>query len=158
LTVAIVGAGIGAAFDGWDPRVHRILGAMDHTFRWGIYDREPMKTWSTDRITLLGDAAHAVTPHLGQGANQSVEDAITRAVLLRDAGPNDIPARLRRYEDLRIDRNRQVREGARAAAMLYRTSELSPARQAAQIVEIYDSPPLNTHDPERIANAALATL
>jgi 2-polyprenyl-6-methoxyphenol hydroxylase-like FAD-dependent oxidoreductase len=38
----------------------------------GIYDRAPLKTWSTDRITLLGDAAHAVTPHLGQGANQAV--------------------------------------------------------------------------------------
>ena len=63
---------------------------MDHTFRWGIYDRAPLKTWLTDRITLPGDAAHAVTPQLGQGANQAVEDAITLAVLLQDAQAADI--------------------------------------------------------------------
>jgi hypothetical protein len=62
-----------------------------HTFRWGIYDRASLKTWSTD---------HAVTPHLGQGANQAVEDAITLAVLLQDAQADDIPVRLRRYADL----------------------------------------------------------
>jgi len=102
---------------------------MDHTFRWGIYDHAPLKTWSTDRITLLGDAAHAVTPHLGQGANQAVEDAITLAVLLQDAQAADIPMRLRRYEDLRIERTRQVHDGSREAAALYRSTELLPGQQ-----------------------------
>ncbi|WP_216893060.1 FAD-dependent monooxygenase [Nocardia alni] len=149
---------LAAAYDGWDTPVRGIIGAMDHTFRWGIYDRAPMPTWSTDRITLLGDAAHAVTPHLGQGANQSVEDAITLAVLLRDARAADIPARLRRYEGLRIERNRQVREGAREAGKLYRSTGLSPARQAERIMATYDSLELNTYDPEHIADTALATL
>jgi salicylate hydroxylase len=52
------------------------------------------------------DAAHAATPHLGQGANQAVEDAITLAVLLQDAQAADVPVRLSRYEDLRIERTR----------------------------------------------------
>jgi len=86
------------------------------------------KTWSTDRDILLGDAAHAVTPHLGQGANQAVEDAITLAVLLQDAKA-DIPMRLRRYEDLRIERTRQVHDGSREAAALYRSTELLPGQQ-----------------------------
>src|ERR1700757_5093023 len=54
----------------WNKQVRQITEAMEHTFRWGIYERAPLKTWSTERITLLGDAAHAVTPHLGQGATR----------------------------------------------------------------------------------------
>jgi salicylate hydroxylase len=130
----------------------------DHTFRWGIYDRAPLKTWSTDRITLLGDAAHAVTPHLGQGANQAVEDAITLAVLLQDAQAADVPVRLRRYEDLRIERTRQVHDGPREAGALYRSTELSPGQQAERIVAINNRLQLDTHDAERIANDALSAL
>jgi salicylate hydroxylase len=151
-------AALAAAYEGWNKQVRQIIEAMDHTFRWGIYDRAPLKTWSTDRITLLGDAAHAVTPHLGQGANQAVEDAITLAVLLQDAQPADIPVRLRRYENLRVERTRQVHDGSREAGALYRSTELSPGQQAERIVAINDRLQLDTHDAERIANDALAAL
>jgi len=139
---------------GWAKQVRQVIEAMDHTFRWGIYDHAPLKTWSTDRITLLGDAAHAVTPHLGQGANQAVEDAITLAVLLQDAQAADIPMRLRRYEDLRIERTRQVHDGSREPGALYRWTELLPGQQAERIVAINDRLQLDTHDAERIANDA----
>ena len=151
-------AALAAAYNGWAKQVRQVIEAMDHTFRWGIYDRAPLKTWSTDRITLLGDAAHAVTPHLGQGANQAVEDAITLAVLLQDAQAADIPMRLRRNEDLRIERTRQVHDGSREAGALYRSTELSPGQQAERIVAINDRLQLDTHDAERIANDALSAL
>ena len=151
-------AALAAAYDGWTKQVRQITEAMEHTFRWGIYDRAPLKTWSTDRITLLGDAAHAVTPHLGQGANQAVEDAITLAVLLQDAQAADVPVRLRGYEDLRIERTRQVHDGSREAGALYRSTELSPGQQAQRIVAINDRLQLDTHDAERIANDALSAL
>lgn len=148
-------AAFAAAYAGWAPTVQRVISAMDHTFRWGIYDREPLTSWSTERITLLGDSAHAVTPHLGQGANQAVEDAITLAVLLEGAGPEDIGDRLARYDALRIDRNRQVRTGARKAGLLYRSTDLAPEPQAARVVEIFDSLQLDTYDAERVARNAL---
>ena len=148
-------AALAAAYDGWDKQVRRVIEAMDHTFRWGIYDRAPLSTWSTDRITLLGDAAHAVTPHLGQGANQSVEDAITLAVLLQGATPAEVPARLRLYQDLRIERNRVVRDGAREAGALYRSTDLAPGPQAERIVAIFDPLELDTYDAERVALAAI---
>jgi salicylate hydroxylase len=151
-------AALAAAYDRWDTQVRQVIGAMDHTFRWGIYDRTPLTTWSTDHITLLGDAAHAVTPYLGQGANQSVEDAITLAVLLQDAQTADVPIRLRRYEDLRIERNRQVHDGAREAGALYRSTDLSPDQQAERIVAIQDGLELETYDAEHIAKDALETL
>ena len=135
--------------------MQKVIGAMDSTFRWGIYDREPLTSWSTNRITLLGDSAHAVTPHLGQGANQAVEDAITLAVVLEDARPTEIADRLRRYDALRIDRNRQVRDGSRHAGMLYRATGLVPDLQADKIVGIFGGLDLTTYDAERVARDAV---
>lgn len=45
-------------------------------FKWGLRDREPLKTWTIGRVTMLGDAAHPMTPFLGQGACMAVEDAL----------------------------------------------------------------------------------
>lgn len=147
-------AELAAAYQGWDPTVLSIIEAMDSTFRWGIYDREPLERWSTDRITLLGDSAHAVTPHLGQGANQAIEDAMTLAVLMRGAQPEEIAARLRRYEDLRMNRTRHVRRQARAAGLIYRSAELAPHAQAEQLHAILDSVAINTYDAQRVAQDA----
>ncbi|OBB32497.1 salicylate hydroxylase [Mycolicibacterium peregrinum] len=143
-----------AAYEGWDPTVLSIIEAMDSTFRWGIYDREPLERWSTDRITLLGDSAHAVTPHLGQGANQAIEDAMTLAVVLRDARADELGARLRRYEGRRMSRTRHVRRQARAAGLIYRSTELAPRAQAEQLHAILDSVAINTYDAERVAEDA----
>ena len=131
---------------------------MDHTFRWGIYDRAPLKTWSTDRITLLGDAAHAVTPHLGQGANQAVEDAITLAVLLQDAQAADVPVRLRRYEDLRIERTgRSMTAPKRPARYTVRPNCRQASKPSGSSPSTTDCNSI-PHDAERIAHNAIAAL
>jgi salicylate hydroxylase len=102
-----------ADFAGWDARVEGLLEQVEETFWWGLYDREPLQRWSTRRVTLIGDAAHAMLPHLGQGANQAIEDAITLAVLLGVAGDGSIPDALGEYERLRLDRTTRVQSGAR---------------------------------------------
>ena len=58
---------------------------METTFRWGLYDREPLPTWTRGRLTLLGDAAHPMLPHVGQGANQAIEDGVALATVLGQA-------------------------------------------------------------------------
>jgi salicylate hydroxylase len=100
-------------FAGWDPRIAEVLEQVDKTFRWALYDREPLPGWTNGRLTLLGDAAHPMLPHLGQGANQSIEDGMALATILAQAEPSAVPAALLAYERLRRERVAQVQLGAR---------------------------------------------
>ncbi len=102
-----------AEFEGWDPRIAGVLAQVDHCFRWALYDREPLPTWSKGRLTLLGDAAHPMLPHLGQGANQSIEDGMALATILAEAKSAPVPAALLAYERLRRERVAEVQLGAR---------------------------------------------
>ena len=83
------------AFAGWHPAVTEMIGAAPQSPRWGLFARRPLACWSRGPAVLLGDAAHAMLPHQGQGANQTIEDAVVLAAELD--GASDIPAALRRY-------------------------------------------------------------
>lgn len=70
-----------------------------------LADRVPLSTWGKGRITLLGDAAHPMTPNMGQGAGQAIEDAAFLAATLRDFElESDLAAALSRYERVRLPR------------------------------------------------------
>lgn len=59
-------------------------------FKWGLFGRPWIETWSRDRIVLLGDAAHPMLPFLGQGAANAIEDAMILARCLKaEANPED---------------------------------------------------------------------
>jgi salicylate hydroxylase len=107
------------AFAGWDPRIETLLAQVRTTFRWALYDREPLPTWTKGRLSLLGDAAHPMLPHLGQGANQSIEDGMALATILARADRDTAPAALLAYERLRRERVAQVQRGARQNGMRY---------------------------------------
>ncbi|MGH2927461.1 MAG: FAD-dependent monooxygenase, partial [Solirubrobacteraceae bacterium] len=118
---------LGAHFADWDPLIGEIIAAIDRPggsgFQWGMYDREPLPRWSDGRLTLLGDAAHPMLPHLGQGVNQALEDAVVLATLLGAApGPGAVPAALTRYEDLRRERTARVQLGSRRNGAGYDSS------------------------------------
>jgi salicylate hydroxylase len=106
-------------FAGWDPRIGSLLSQVQATFRWALYDREPLPTWTLGRLTLLGDAAHPMLPHLGQGANQSIEDGMALATILAHADRTTAPAALLAYEHLRRERVAQVQRGARENGLRY---------------------------------------
>ena len=86
----------------------------------GIYARPPAKVWGRGRVTLLGDAAHPMTPDLSQGAAQALEDAVVLAASLRDAG--DPVAGLRAYETARRRRTAPIVKRSRAAGRLAQSS------------------------------------
>ena len=95
-----------AAFHGWHAQVQAIIGAVDETFIWGLFDRPPLPRWSSGRVTLLGDACHAMLPFMAQGAAQGLEDGATLTACLVH-GP-DVPTALRRYEALRLPRASRI--------------------------------------------------
>ena len=79
-----------------------------------LFDRDPLPNWGRGRVTLLGDAAHPMLPHEGQGAAQALEDAVTIGRALD--GALDVEGAMRRYERLRQERTRHiVRLGRRNA-------------------------------------------
>lgn len=72
------------SFQHFGTEVQNIIAATDKTqiYKSDIVDLKPISTWHTNNICLLGDAAHATTPNLGQGACQAVEDAYVIARLI----------------------------------------------------------------------------
>jgi salicylate hydroxylase len=108
-----------AEFAGWDPRLQALLKEVDHTFRSALYDREPLPMWTKGRLTLLGDAAHPMLPHLGQGVNQAIEDGMALATILAHADHASAPAALAAYEKVRRERVGQVQRGARQNGLRY---------------------------------------
>ncbi|MER5216648.1 FAD-dependent monooxygenase [Streptomyces sp. NPDC002838] len=109
-------ATVRGAFDGWHGAVSEILHTADQVRHWALHDREPLHRWSTDRITLLGDAAHPMLPFMAQGANQAIEDAMDLAACLAEARPQTVPAALRRYQSLRAPRTAEIQSRSRSAA------------------------------------------
>ncbi len=91
-------------FGGWHEPIPTVIKATEEAaiLRNDVYDREPLKRWGRGRVTLLGDAAHPMTPNLGQGACQAIEDAVALAeFVLRET---DVQGALRGYEDRRAGR------------------------------------------------------
>ena len=97
-----------AAFEGWHPQLRGILQAMDETFIWGLFARPPMPRWSLGRVTLLGDACHAMLPFMAQGAAQAIEDGVTLAACLAKEIRQGVVGALNLYETLRLPRTARV--------------------------------------------------
>jgi salicylate hydroxylase len=110
---------LAASFEGWDGRVVRLLENVDTCFWWGLYDRKPLASWTKGRLALLGDAAHAMLPHLGQGANQAIEDAVALAVFLEGRNAGEIVDILRHYQAFRRERTDVVQAEARKNGLRY---------------------------------------
>lgn len=122
-------------YRGWDAPVPDIIAALDQTFRWGIYDRPPLPYWSKGCVTLLGDAAHPMVPHFGQGAGQAIEDGFALAVLLERARRDEIPSRLETYQNLRFERTSRVQVASRLAGRFYRSASENASERAEKMRE-----------------------
>jgi salicylate hydroxylase len=127
-------------FSGFHPLVREIIGSVDETYRWALYDREPLDRWTVGRATLLGDAAHAMLPFLAQGACQAVEDAAVLARCLAGAASGAVADCLTRYEAVRKPRATKVQKGSFANATTYHlpdgpAQQVRDARYAAQARE-----------------------
>jgi salicylate hydroxylase len=116
-------------FAGWDPRIGALLQKVEMTFRSALYDRDPLPVWTKGRLSLLGDAAHPMLPHLGQGANQSIEDGMALSIILARADRASAPTALQAYERLRRERVAAVQRGARENGLRFHLFRSWPARR-----------------------------
>jgi salicylate hydroxylase len=113
------------AFAGWHPEVRRIVSAPATVTRWGLWDRDFPEHFGTDRLALVGDAAHPMLPFLSQGASQALEDAATLADCVATATEQgvDLPAAVHRYEEVRRPRTAEVHRQARLRAETFHLAD-----------------------------------
>src|SRR5207245_10638862 len=115
------------SFDDAEPRARRMLEQCRSVFITGMYYRDPIDSWTSGRITLLGDAAHPMVPFLAAGAGQSIEDAWTFARVL-SRRQDDIPGALLEYQQRRLPRATRIQAGACAAVKLMHEQEQQRVR------------------------------
>jgi salicylate hydroxylase len=115
------------SFEDAEPRARAMLEQCKSAFITGMYYRDPIDSWTSGRITLLGDAAHPMVPFLAAGAGQSIEDAWTLARVLARR-QDDVPAALLEYERRRLPRTTRIQAGARSAVKLMHETDVGRVR------------------------------
>jgi salicylate hydroxylase len=112
-----------ASFADAHPRLKGLIEAVEEAFLTGLYDRDPLERWTFGRVTLLGDAAHAMLPYLAQGACQAIEDAFVLVECLKRLGQGAIKEALADYEIRRRPRTTKVQATARATSIFWLESD-----------------------------------
>jgi 2-polyprenyl-6-methoxyphenol hydroxylase-like FAD-dependent oxidoreductase len=102
-------------FANWHEPIAAVLEATHDNaiLRNDVYHLAPLSTWHRGRVVLLGDAAHATTPGVGQGAAQAIEDAVVLSAQLAQRG--ELDDLLTEYEAARIGRTTFVQQQSRRA-------------------------------------------
>lgn len=122
-------------FSSWHESIGPLVNstAESDVIRHDVYDRSPAKSWVHGRAALLGDAAHAMVPVLGQGACQALEDAIVLGECLR--GRPEVRAALQKYQHARLARANYFVNYARIVGRLgqLRSAPLLALRDSALI-------------------------
>lgn len=110
-----------ATYAGWGPTVQKIIQSMRKPDIWALFYHLPCSTFYKQRVCLMGDAAHATTPHQGAGAGMCIEDALILATLLGEEarGVGDIEAAFRAYDEIRRPRSQKNVVTSKEAGELY---------------------------------------
>jgi salicylate hydroxylase len=106
----VFGEDIVGRFATWHPAATELCQALSQREGWGMFAVRPLRRWSNGPIVLIGDAAHGMLPHQGQGANQTIEDAITLAAIIAKPPAESVVESLLVYENLRKPRIRRVQK------------------------------------------------
>lgn len=134
-----------AEYADWNVEVRDLIAKLDPLYKLALYDRNPLPRWSKGRVTLLGDAAHAMLPSMGQGAAQAIEDAAVLAKCLEGISPAEIPLALERYENFRRPRTNRCQQGSRSVNSYYRMADGEEQRKRdanfeATLARLYPGP------------------
>ncbi len=111
-------AEMAADFADWHPHIQQLLHQAEHCFKWALLDRPALERWSVGRVSLLGDACHAMRPFLAQGAAMAIEDAWVLGRML-DSYESDVEDALAEYERYRRPRTLRVQQASISQGKLY---------------------------------------
>ena len=96
------------AFKGFHPDVQRVLEAASSILKWPMLERKPFTPWSKGRVVLMGDACHPTTPHMGQGAGMSFEDAVVLSRCFDEMQQHKHTDVFHSFERTRFDRTGRI--------------------------------------------------
>jgi salicylate hydroxylase len=109
-----------ADFASWGPHVQKIVGAMQKPDIWALFEHPPCDTYTKGRVCLLGDAAHATTPHQGAGAGMCIEDSYILANLIKEANNIDeLQKAFKAFDDVRRERTQKNVKTSHEAGKMY---------------------------------------
>ena len=112
---------LASRFQGWTREARELIGVAPEWRRWPLYTRAPVERWSVGRVTVLGDAAHAMAPFLAQGAAQAIEDADALGLAFA-ASPKDEAAALDAYQRARVARANRIQAASFRQGRIYHLS------------------------------------
>ncbi|WP_179957439.1 FAD-dependent oxidoreductase [Exilibacterium tricleocarpae] len=143
-----------ADFEGWHADVQSVIDACDRDacYRWALNSRAPVDNWRTDRVILIGDAAHPTLPFMAQGAAMAIEDA---AVLARALESDEEPAHcLELFQQNRLSRTAKIVVSSQEMSHINHLATAEELRRAydrrREITRDRDSW-LYSYDPLRVA-------
>ena len=124
-------------FDGWHPAVQTLIDAVDkqQCYRWALYDHKPFASWSSQRVTLLGDAAHATLPFMAAGAAMAIEDARILQRALDQT--NDVAKGLALYQHHRYQRTAKVQLMSAKLGRIYHLSNSALQKTAFMGLKVF---------------------
>jgi salicylate hydroxylase len=123
-----------ADFPGWHEDVHEIIRNIDTPYKWALIGRDPIRSWTDRRVSLLGDACHPTLPFLAQGANMALEDALVLARCF-DHYRDDVTIALKHYEAARIGRTTKIVLGSAENAKRFHNPSLAEPAGAEAYVD-----------------------
>lgn len=138
-----------AEYDGWYSDLRKIIAATppEVCYKWALFDRDALPSWTKGRVTLVGDAAHPMLPFLGQGAAMGIEDGMVIARAFQTADTLD--GALRRYEEARIERTTLVMLKSRETGLSYHRAD--PDNYASRPHVSAESLGLMAYNPASVA-------
>ncbi|KAI0692348.1 FAD/NAD(P)-binding domain-containing protein [Cerioporus squamosus] len=124
-----------------------LVRTADKIIKYGLYDRPELKSWHKGRVVLIGDAAHPTSPHLGQGANQALEDIYHLVRLLVKHNPSasapstaTLESVFTELEQLRIARTSELVKGARKMGEMRVVSGVEACKKRNELVRTMFTP------------------
>ncbi|KAL6917090.1 hypothetical protein FSHL1_008255 [Fusarium sambucinum] len=133
------------SFHNWDPKLVKVINMIEHTIKWPLMNGPRLQTWvsKSQKLLVLGDAAHAMVPYMSQGAAMAVEDgAALAAAISKVKHIEEIPDALRVFQDERMSRSYGMQAASLVNGRLWHFPDgpLQQARDQGMRAEVEGKP------------------